>query len=251
MNQEWWRDLRNHFGELSENNSQLTDRKDIQPAIDFISTVLPPNARVLDLCCGPGRYTLELAHEGFEVVGFDLSEHYLDLARDLARKEGVTAKLIQGDMRELPWANHFDAVINVSTSFGFFESDAENQRVLEAVAKVLKPEGVFLLELGNRDYYLKHFIAKNWQRLDDGSVLLVQREFDYLKSRINSSFEKWHGGEAEKWSQSWRAYTLAELVNMLEQAGLTLTNVFGGWNQKPYNVDASRMVIVSQKNKTA
>jgi SAM-dependent methyltransferase len=246
--EEWWRDPRSHFGELSADSPLLSQRADLQPAIEFICTdlALPAHARILDLGCGPGRYVVELAHEGFEVVGLDLHEPYLALARELAEREKVRAEFLAGDMREIPFDHHFDAVINVGTSFGLFD-EADNRRVIEQVARALKPDGAFLLEMANRDYYLKHFTDRDWHRRADGRLVILRREFDYVRSRTDTYFEKLSPGEPENWSSSWRAYTLAEMVALLKSAGLVLTGAFGDWKQSKYSVDTPRMVLVSKK----
>ena len=193
------------------------------------------------------RPSVELAQRGYDVVGLDINEPYIALARQLAVREGVQATFLTGDMREIPFESHFDAVINVGTSFGFFDSEVENHRVIKGVGRALKSRGLFLLEMANRDYYLGHFSARDWHKREDGSLILVQREFDYASSRINTFFERLGQGEPERWSNSWRAYTLAELVLMLEQAGLRFSRVLGDWESRTYNVDSPRMVLVSEK----
>ena len=92
---EWWRDPRCHFGRLDESSPLLADRADLQPAVDFICARLglAPGARVLDLCCGPGRYVVELARRGLEVVGLDIDEGYVAQVErrfDFARSRIVT-----------------------------------------------------------------------------------------------------------------------------------------------------------------
>jgi SAM-dependent methyltransferase len=253
VSQEWWRDPRHHFGELTIDSPLLLQRDDIQPAVEFISTdlALPTHARILDLCCGPGRYAVELAHRGYDVVCLDINEQYIALARQLAAREGVQATFLTGDMREIPFESHFDAILNVGTSFGFFDREVENRRVIKAVAKALRSKGVFLLEMANRDYYLKNFTAKDWRRLENGRVLIIQREFDYVQSRIDAVFEMVGAEGVERWSHSWRAYTLFEVVGMLKQAGLALSRVYGGWKQSPYGVDSPRMLTTSERRGAA
>lgn len=137
-------------------------------------------------------------------------------------------------------------MINVGTSFGFFD-EMDNRRVIEGVAKALKADGMFLLEMGNRNYYLKHFVGKDWYRSKDGRVVTLRREFDYVQSRIDTRFETLSAGETEEWSLSWRAYSLAEMVAMFKSAGLVWTCVFGDWKRSEYSVDTPRMVLVSKK----
>ncbi len=248
--QEWWRDPRCHLGRLGDSSPLLTDRSDLQAAIRFIweRLELEKGARVLDLCCGPGRYAVDLSQRGLDVVGLDINEDYVALARRLAEREGAHAEFLVGDMREIPWVDRFDAVINVGSSFGFFASEAEDQRVLEAVAGALGPGGRLLLEMGNREYLLKNFETHRSRENADGSITEVQRSFDFVRSRIDASFRRSAAGSPpETWSHSWRAYTLAEIARLLSSAGLDLVHTFGDWEAEPYDVDASRMVVIARK----
>jgi len=247
---EWWRDQRCHFGKLDESSAIVTDRSDARTALRSIlqHVDLEEGSPILDLCCGPGRYAIELAKLGFEVVGIDINEDYVALAQKLAEQERVSPEIIVGDMREISYVDRFDAAINVGTSFGFFETDAENQLVVESIARALKPGGRFLLEMGNRDYLLKNFEAAKSRENPDGSVTQVQRTFDYERSRINTTFRRSSNGKlVEAWAHSWRAYTLAEVTSLLSHADLDLVDTFGGWQSEPYNVDAPRMVAISKK----
>src|SRR5262245_10978959 len=107
-----------------------------------------PGRRVLDLACGHGRISLPLARAGWKVTGLDLSERSLRLARERAELEGLDVEWVKSDMREPP-GGPFDAVVNVFTAFGYFENEAENQKVLDAVARVLVPGGLFLIDTLN------------------------------------------------------------------------------------------------------
>ncbi len=251
--EEWWRDPRCHYGKLTIDSAVLRERDDTRPAIEFIATELglTRGARILDLCCGPGRHAVELAQRGFDVVGLDINSGYIALAQQLAEREGVQATFLTGDMRAIPFEGHFDLIINVGTSFGLFDSDVQNARAIQAVARALKPQGLFLLEMGNRDYYLKHFQAKDWRRLENGRVTVIRRDFDYERSRIVVAFETVGGERVERWSHSWRAYTLAEMAGMLEQASLVLSSIYGGWDRSAYGVDSPRMVLVSEPKRAA
>ena len=248
--QEWWRDPRCHFGSIADSSPLLTDRSDLHVAVRFIvqQLHLQEGDSVLDLCSGPGRYVIELSLRRLDVVGIDLNADYVELGRQLVEREGVSAHLEVADMREIPYTNRFDAVINVGTSFGFFESEAEDQRVIEGISGALKVDGRLLLEMGNRDYLLKNFAAASSKENSDGSITTVQRSFDYMKSRITTKFQRRLNGELlETWSHSWRAYTLAEVVRLFAQAKLELISVFGGWQSEPYSVDSRRMVVISGK----
>lgn len=256
ISREWWRDLRNHYppylGRLKDDHPILT-QLETEQFIEFVKSKLnlASGARMLDLCCGPGSFTVELAKQGFDTVGIDINERFIEYARNLAeRRLGDAAdnvKFMLGDMRDIPFVNHFDGVVNIGTSFGFFADDADNYQVIENVAKSLKSNGTFLLEVGNRDWYLKNFLERDWHKHDDGRVTIIHRSFDYPGSRIIASFETVGEGAKETWGFSWRVYTLAETIELFKKAGLKVYHVFGGWNADRYSVDSKRMVVVSKK----
>src|SRR5713101_5655453 len=74
---------------------------------------LTKGARVLDLCCGHGRHSVLLARHGFDVTGLDLSAEYIELTRQAARAATVTVHAIAADMRQIPFDNYFDAIVNM------------------------------------------------------------------------------------------------------------------------------------------
>src|SRR5436309_6714365 len=84
---------------------------------------LPPGSRILDLCCGHGRHAIPLAQRGYQVTGQDLSDYFLQRAREAAAVQGVQVQWVHHDMRGIPFENEFDAVINIFTAFGYLESE--------------------------------------------------------------------------------------------------------------------------------
>jgi SAM-dependent methyltransferase len=222
----------------------------VRREVDFIVKALdlPAGAKVLDLCCGQGRHSLELARRGFQVVGVDLSEALLYAARKRAESEGLSVIFLLCDMREIDFSNEFDAVINMFTSFGYLESEAEDEKVLAKVAQALKSGGKFLLDVVNRDRLVRDFQAREWRAADEGWLVLEERTFDHLSGRMET---RWvcvarDGVRYERLS-SVRLYTASELRTMLERAGLKVTNLFGDYDGSPYSWDSQRLIVVSCK----
>jgi SAM-dependent methyltransferase len=222
----------------------------VRREVDFIVKALdlPAGAKVLDLCCGQGRHSLELARRGFQVVGVDLSEALLYAARKRAESEGLSVIFLLCDMREIDFSNEFDAVINMFTSFGYLESEAEDEKVLAKVAQALKSGGKFLLDVVNRDRLVRDFQAREWHAADEGWLVLEERTFDHLSGRMET---RWvcvarDGVRYERLS-SVRLYTASELRTMLERAGLKVTNLFGDYDGSPYSWDSQRLIVVSCK----
>ena len=125
------------------------DRWDATPAeVDNLLSLLAlrPGAAVLDLCCGPGRHSLELARRGFCVTGVDRTESYVQEARERAARDELGVEFVEDDMRRFCRPDAFDAAIMMYTSFGYFEDPAENRQVLANVCRSLRDGGVLLIE---------------------------------------------------------------------------------------------------------
>ena len=145
---------------------------------------LPPEARLLDLCCGQGRHAGPLARLGYRVTGLDRSRRLLEEAAGLAAGQGQRVGLVEGDMRRLPFADaSFDAVLNLFNAFGYLEDDAQDELALHEVARVLRPGGRFLQELANREALVRGWHDSDVVRHDDGLVVLQERTFDLRTSR--------------------------------------------------------------------
>ncbi|HWO72474.1 MAG TPA: class I SAM-dependent methyltransferase, partial [Dehalococcoidia bacterium] len=212
------------------------ERAEEEAAFVFDALALRAGDEVLDLCCGQGRHAVPLARRGCKVTGLDLSQQYLDLLADAAAKAGVEVETVRSDMREIPFEARFDAVINMFSSFGYLETEAEDARVLRAVARALKPGGRFLLDLLNREWALINYDEKDWHRDEDGTVYLEERSFDPLTSRNHVTFTAISpdGTRREMGGHHLRLYTLREVRGLLEEAGLTVQGVFGGYDGQPY-----------------
>jgi SAM-dependent methyltransferase len=209
---------------------------------------LPPGSRVLDLGCGHGRHAIPLAQRGYQVTGQDLSEVFLDRARAEAQARGVTVTWIHSDMREVPVADEFDAIISIFTAFGYFESDAEDQQVLQQVQKALRPGGYFLLDLMHRDAVVRGFQPFDVSRRDDGLVVTEERHFDQLAGRTTVRVTLFYpDGRRNESGHVVRSYTLTELAGMLARSGLELRATYGGLDGGPLTLDSRRLVIVAQK----
>ncbi|MDO8588739.1 MAG: methyltransferase domain-containing protein [Armatimonadota bacterium] len=105
-----------------------TSRHEVDFIVEHLG--LDPGTRILDLCCGQGRHLVELIRRGYDVVGVDLSAYMLDHCNKALEAAGVHSCLVQSDMREINFYSEFDGVINMRTSFGYLESDEEDQKVL-------------------------------------------------------------------------------------------------------------------------
>ena len=244
------------------------DRTDLETQFAIHALDIQPHHRILDLCCGQGRHSIALAKTGLSVTGVDLSEEMLAIARsnaDVALVSPVRGKcdprtadgssaeggltFRQADMRHLPddLKNRFDAVINMFSSFGYLESEEDDQQVLHQISKVLKPGGKLLMDLLNREWVIINNEEYDWHQHDDGRVVLEHRELDLQTSTNHLTYTEIlpDGTRREMSDLHMRLYTLTELAKMLAAAGLTLETVYGGFRGEEYGVNTRRMIVVA------
>jgi SAM-dependent methyltransferase len=227
---------------------RLTPQRTAQEVEGIVKLLgLPAGSAILDLCCGHGRHAIPLAQRGYRVTGQDLSETFLRQAEASAAAVGVRVQWVRRDMREMPFESEFDAVINVFTAFGYFEREADDQRVLEEVQKALKPGGVFLLETMHRDALARRFQPYGITRHEDGLLVLEERRFDQVRGRNDVLLTMIHAdGRRVEHRHSVRIYTATELASMCAAAGLPVDASYGGLDGSPLTLD-SRLALLCRK----
>ncbi len=216
--------------------------------VEFLlrNVALRPGQRILDLGCGNGRHAIELARRGMRVVCLDLSAALLQHARDRAAAAGLSFPMVRSDMRHLPFRRVFDAVLSFFTSFGYFESDEENFAVIQSVAAVLKPGGLFVLDYLNEEWTLQHLVPRD-ERRHNGVVVVQERHFDPERHRLEKKIVLHEAGEVHEYLESVRVYNHEEMLGMLRRSGLRPTQAFGDWDGSDYGDEAPRMILISQK----
>jgi ubiquinone/menaquinone biosynthesis C-methylase UbiE len=219
--------------------------------VDFVVDVVgvQPSDRILDLCCGQGRHTLELARRGFSVSGLDQSEYLLSVAKERTTQAQLPVEFIQGDMRRLPFKEESDVVLNLFTAFAYFDDDQDDVKALWEIARVLKQGGRFLLDMINREWIVRNFQRRGWQDFGDSGLLLETRELDLETGRLRADVTFIENGEATRRTTCIRLYTLHELKGMMREVGLELVAKYGGFDGRDYTLDSNRMILLAQKKK--
>jgi SAM-dependent methyltransferase len=241
----WWQKF------FDENYMRVYQELEVKSFRDVESIVkmmdLKPKAKILDLCCGYGRHSIELAQRGFKVTGYDLSDFFLKKAKSDSAASGLKIEYVRGDMRKLPFESQFDAAINVFTSFGYFPSEKDDLKVLKGVHRALKEKGLFLIDLKNREHLIRNFQRRTW-RPDKRFIMLEDNFIDLFTSRWESTRTLVFGnGKRAEHSFSLRLYSFAEVLDLLKRAGFMLESVYGDFEFSEYSLDSPRMILISRK----
>ncbi|MGO9605885.1 MAG: class I SAM-dependent methyltransferase [Candidatus Binataceae bacterium] len=136
---------------------------------------LEREARVLDLCCGIGRHSIEFARRGFSVTSVDRTKPYLEQAQATAVKEGLQIEFVQSDMREFSRRDAFDGAINLFTSFGYFDDVADDLRVARNVYESLRAGGRFVVDINGKEIIAGKFRERDWNYRADGTIVMEER----------------------------------------------------------------------------
>ena len=225
------------------------DEEDTHAEADFLQEALglPLDSRLLDVPCGGGRLSLEMASRGYRVTGVDISAPLLEDAKIQADIRGSAVTWKRRDMRDLPWPGEFDGAFCFWSSFGYFD-DAGNLEFLKAVANSLKPGAPFLIDTPLIETRLPEM--ENQERIwwPVGDLLaLEERSFDHVTSRVESEWTFVRGNQMEKRILSLRLYTYRELCTMLEEAGFGNHRAYGSLDWEPFELGSTWLYLVTTK----
>jgi cyclopropane fatty-acyl-phospholipid synthase-like methyltransferase len=242
--QEWWEAFFPVWGDIQR---QVKSEEATRVEADCIENLLqlPLQSQVLDVPCGDGRLAIRLASLGIRVTAVDFALPLLEEGRREASARGLEVEWAHRDMRDLPWQERFDGAYCFWGSFGYFE-DAENATFLEAVCRTLKPGARFLVETHIAETLLPRFEARDWQRVGE-TLLLQERQYDHIRSRVEVAWTFARGGEIVERSSSIRIYTYQELCRLLEEAGFTSCEGYDGLTDQPFRLGAQRLLLVATK----
>jgi len=221
----------NSFGE--------TPKKEWHKPLDSIP-------KILDLCCGPGRISYELASMGFAVTGVDITESFLKTAREDAAADNLNIEYIQEDARKFIRHGSFDAILNLYISFGYFEDQKDDLKVLRNVYESLKPGGTFIIETLGKEVAVINFVESEWFERAGYTVLTEYELLDsctFLKNRWIILNDKMR---VEKIFTQ-RLYSGSELRVLLKEAGFEQIDIFGDWDESPYDQKARMLIAVCKK----
>ncbi len=206
-----------------------------------------PGTHLLDLGCGPGRHSIELARLGYRVTGVDRTACYLDYARKRAVAEGLEIEFVQENMIGFRREGAFDGALNLLTSFGYFQDRKNDLQVLDNIHASLKTGARVVIDVASKEVLARSFSQKHWQEVGKGRFWLIEREFLPGWEKMHVSWVFVGGGEPREFVFEHRIYSGLELADLMRQAGFTEISLNGGFDGRPYDLQATRLVIVGRK----
>ncbi|MDR3611769.1 MAG: class I SAM-dependent methyltransferase [Ignavibacteriaceae bacterium] len=206
---------------------------------------IPERGKVLDLACGSGRHSILFARKGFEVTGIDLSENLLRIAETSARKEKLGIEFIKADLRHIEAIEKYDLVVNLFTSFGYFNNDYENFSIFKSASGFLKPGGYFVFDFLNSVFVEKNLVRESKEVKSHENIIQRRRiEGD----RVIKDIIIQHNGSTKTFYESVKMYREQELKEAIRENGLAIKETFGDFTGRNFIEETSpRIIIIAQK----
>jgi SAM-dependent methyltransferase len=241
---------REWFGEWFDSRYYhiLYKHRDFEEARNFIDILVDylrpeQNDQILDLACGKGRYSIYLNQKGYRVTGIDLSKESIEEAK---KTENDSLQFYIYDMRLEFCDECFDYILNMFTSFGYFETKEENAQVVTAAARALKPGGRMLIDFLN-PYTVVHNLVPEEEKQIDGVHFHIRKSFsedEYILKDIDID----DNGSHYHFQEKVKAIRRFEFMEYFERSGLNLVEIFGDYELNEYIPEESeRMIFLLEK----
>jgi len=220
----------------------LYNKRDFQEAESFITKLteylnLPPHASVVDLACGKGRHSVFLNTLGFNVLGVDLSQQSINHNKQF---ENDKLKFQVHDMRKALPIQEVDAVLNLFTSFGYFETEEEDLSVFSSVHHGLKKGGVFVLDYLNREF-VEDGLQESYDEVRGDIVFHIHKKIEnnYVIKEINFTDQ----GKEYQFFERVKLHTSEKIKEYAERSGFELVRLWGDYQLEDFDVHSSPRCI--------
>jgi D-alanine-D-alanine ligase len=225
LKSDWWKTLFNSMylktdGDVVENHRNTINEVDLV----LEHTGVNKDDSILDICCGQGRHSLELAKRGFNhVTGIDRSRYLIRVAKKRAEQNNLKKIVFfEGDARKIPLpTNSQDAVLLMGNSFGYFDKKEEDVIVINEIKRLLRPYGTLVLDITDGDWLLKNFEPRSWEWIDGTYLVCRERNLSSKGDRIISREVIIHAEKGIIADQLYaeRFYSLNKIQALLEDNG--------------------------------
>jgi len=213
-------------GNYLKEHKNYFSQKQLQKDVNFLIDVLNLNKKdkILDLACGHGRHTIELKKKGFNVDGLDFSSYLLKIAKEHAEQENLQINFYKQDIHNISLKTKYDKIFLFFSEFGLFDAE----KVLKNITKILKPNGLFLLDCDNVfrliQYLIKHPKAPY--------------SFDFVNMQLK---------EKKRNIRGVRYYTVPELKKFFESNKMKITSIYGNYTKESLNINSKRIILIGRK----
>lgn len=224
----------------------LYKERDEKEAENFIKNIckkarLAKGSKILDLACGRGRHSICLSNAGYQVTGLDLSPNNIDFAKEF---ENAGLEFYVHDMRNTFRINYFDAVFNLFTSFGYFETDQDDLKVLGAAWQNLKNGGILVLDYFNKNEIVKSLI-KDEIKIIDGIEFHISRFVD--DNQLIKKIEINDGGEIKNYFEKVKLIDEDMFDSFFKGTGFNIFKKYGDYELSPFTSQSKRLIIFAEK----
>jgi len=226
VKKDWWKRIFNAYY-LKTDSDVVEDHKITEFEVKYFLKIMnfQPDHQILDLCCGQGRHSIELADNNFKnIYGLDRSRFLIQKAKANAKKSGVSCKFREGDARKLPYApDTFDFVMILGNSFGYFESINDDLLVLKEVFRVLKPWGKILIDITDGEYIKYNYQPRSWEWIDKNLFVCRERSLSFDKQKLIAREVITHVNKGVLVDQFYaeRLYSKRGISELLENVGFS------------------------------
>lgn len=226
-------DLKKYYGargDYLKEHKNYFSKKQLQKDVDFIIDVLNLNKKdkILDIACGHGRHTLELAKRDFNMDGLDFSDYLLKVAKEYAKQKNLQINFYKQDIHNINIKDKYDKIFLFFSEFGLFDA----KKVLKNVSKILKTNGLFLLDCDNVfrliQYLIKHPRAPY--------------QFDFINMKLK---------EKQKNSKVVRYYIVSELKKLFNDHELRVISIYGNYEKQKLGINSKRIILIGKKIKNS
>ena len=219
------------------------DHNEAELFVNNLLKILSPNkeAYFLDLCCGKGRHSILLNKMGYKVDGMDLSKNSIEQA---LREKRNNLNFFVRDMRQINEHSKYDYILNLFTSFGYFNDTKDNHLVINGVTKALKKDGLFVIDFLNIKKTLKNLTKSEKIKINEINFYIKRwSDLNFLYKRIE--FKE----KTKKFEFTERIQLLnkEEIINLCSKSNLKNISTFGDYKLNDFNENSERLILLFKK----